>query len=518
MATFNILSSCICRDAFGFQESCPHKVITFLQATSALTWFKYNDKPHSPIDATFFDGISDLSNFQKKCIVHDYNKTVFDQFTSASDFFITDMTEFASMDIAMEIYPDGDKHYFTLSKWFNTAYKKGIKERHPNKIERLDHLALIDDKIIDSTMDNYLAWILSKGYKPEQIILVENKRATSYIDGTLLYNFSGEKQREQINCLLDKIYSSFKAKLPGAHVIKMPIGTLADTNHKWGLTDLHFCSEYYDYLYKCFDLIAANADFHSISNLRDYYSELFLNKRNLCMKNSFEYADGIQLLPDSADISNNSSYVAPKGLPFYDDKDRTNKVGILKRYFEITDIDKNNGSFLFKDASYYVSGDDCVKGVMGNDKYIDSHWKTANKTTLALIKDNSFIVGHDGIKSCAQTQLIQTLKNSEALAGKVVTFSVYARVLALNNTGKGGSIAIINSDDYNKGVFFAKTDFTNSDWQRISVTAKLPEGNQFIGLTVCMRAIAGNGEPPSHAMVEFRKPKLELGTFPTKNY
>lgn len=65
MSKFNILSSCICRDAFGFQEKCEHEVITFLQSSSPVTWFKYNKKPKNLITMDMMNEVRTLYNFQK---------------------------------------------------------------------------------------------------------------------------------------------------------------------------------------------------------------------------------------------------------------------------------------------------------------------------------------------------------------------------------------------------------------------------------------------------------------------
>ena len=110
MATYNILGSCICRDLFGFQENNKHEVLTFLQATTALTWFCYDDKPSRIMGLDFYNDVEGLSNFQKRCLVHDYNKTVLEQFTKKADYFITDMTEFASMNIARETDKENHHH------------------------------------------------------------------------------------------------------------------------------------------------------------------------------------------------------------------------------------------------------------------------------------------------------------------------------------------------------------------------------------------------------------------------
>lgn len=72
-----------------------------------------------------------------------------------------------------------------------------------------------------------------------------------------------------------------------------------------------------------------------------------------------------------------------------------------------------------------------------------------------------------------------------------------------------GSIAIINENNYNKGKLFAKKNFKNSDWEKIVLTTRLPDKDEFIGITLCIRAIQITGK--EHSVVEFKNPKLEFG-------
>ena len=255
MATFNILSSCICRDAFGFQQECKHDIITFLQATSALTWFRFNKKPLNPMTLNMLEE-SGLSNFQKKCIIKDYNKEVLASYDKETDYFVMDLTELASANIAE--YGDakkGENDFCSYTKWFNTAYNNGLKKYLPSQVVIHNSVELLkDESLLQQTIDNIRNWLLNvKGYKEKQIILVRNKKVNAYTDNKVLVYFDNQSKRNSINDTLDRIYDCFCEKIPGCHVINMPLGTYSDKFHKWGVTDLHFCTEFYDYLYKCFD-------------------------------------------------------------------------------------------------------------------------------------------------------------------------------------------------------------------------------------------------------------------------
>lgn len=515
MATFNILSSCICRDAFGLRENNEHEIIHFFQSSSPITWFELNDKPKQKMTMEHFSNVSVLSNFQRKCIINDYNKTVLDSFTEKSDFFITDLVSFACTAIGKQRYSDNSVHYFTFSKWFRIAYTEGLNNSLEGKFETINRFKLIDDAFIKKTVENYIKWIKSKGYTSREIILVENKKVNSYSDGELFYYFDYEKSREIKNNILDKIYAEFERQLPDCYIIKMPHGVYADKNHIWGLIDLHYCKEYYDYLYECFDMISKHSDCRgAIEQLREQYSKILIRNRDTYITNSFRYIHGKQLLDKLIFIENFQSYIAPKNASYYSLTDISINIGKLKKYIPVERFNKIYSKITLNKEIYLVSNDEIIRGASGNDCKLGS-WKTVNAGTLVIFKDDSILLGHNNCSSRAQMQVIQSISEIDLLAGKVITLTVWARVLKPNNDNSGGTIAIINACDYNKGKFYASKEFNNREWKQIKLTTRLPEKDGLKGVTVCLRSMAGTGDNPEHALVEFCNPKLEFGSFGT---
>lgn len=513
MASFEILSSCICRDAFGFHPESEHSVMTFLQSSSPITWFELNDKPQKKLELDDFSNISILTNFQKKCIINDYNKTVLEQYLGKADFFIIDLISFASTGLGKIVYKNKKEHYFTFSKWFNIAYTHGLKDILEGKVESVNRFSIIDEDLIEKTVNHYGHWLSEKGYKAEEIILVKNKRVSSFSDGNLLYFFDENPVRERVNQILDQIYEVFERKLPGCHVIKMPIGVYSDMNHVWGLSELHFCKEYYDYLYRCFDAISKNSE-KEIENLRDKYSEMFQIKRDFFVKNCFDSVQGKQLLHEGLHIKNDKSIVL-KNSEYYKMANEKMKAGKLSKCFYAKNYNWQFYEIEVAGKHYYVRSDDCKSGYCGDAQIVGQYWKTVNSSTMVIVKRESVLIGHNGTASHAQMQIVQTMREVKAWADKVVTLSVWARVLSFNSEGGGGTIAIINANDYNRGKFYAKKDFSNKDWKRISLSVQLPPKDNLIGVTICLRALAGIGEKPKHALVEFCDPKLEFGAFST---
>lgn len=516
MATFNILSSCICRDAFGFQEDCKHEVITFLQSTSPFTWFEFNKYPKKPLIPEFFDDITELSGFKKKCVMVDYNKEVLESYEKKADFFIIDLVSFANTNIAVNVDEQGNKNYFTFSKWFYDAYKGGLDKYCGGKIQVINALELLNnDELMKNTVDLFIEWLINqKHYVDTQIILVRNKRVQYYSDSQYLYFFNKKIKRTKVNTMLDKIYDYFEFRMPNCHVVRMPYGLYADSHHKWGLTDLHLCKKYYEYLYLCFDLIAQGQD-KEREKLFFLYSDLFEREKSEFLLNSIQTMERKQLLVNTLNVSI-KEYIVSQGTKYYSQNENKELVeeGVLTRYIPVYEWHRLCGTIILNKKKFFVRSDECVKGYVGGGIEIgQSGWKTQNSSTFVEMKDNGVVVGHNGGKSTAQTQVIRIIENNEKLQGKLVTLSVYARVLKKNNEGQGGTVALINANGYNGGHFLAKAKVSSTEWEKVVVSVRLPAGNDFQGLTICLRALTGNGEKPEHAVVEYYMPQLEMGCF-----
>ncbi len=209
---------------------------------------------------------------KKKCIIHDYNKTLLNYYTEKTDFIIVDLTNIANTNLVKEISEDGYEHYFTHSAWFNNAYRKGLNSFFTNsRFEIINRVDLLNKYGSDIILDRLIKWLKEKlHYKEEQIILIENNRTPYYThEGKMYYFPSGT--REEVNGILAELYKSFKEKCVNCHVIKLPIVAYADTDHPWSLTDQHFCHEFYEYLYQCVDAVAEDPIFcdEKIAQIRE---------------------------------------------------------------------------------------------------------------------------------------------------------------------------------------------------------------------------------------------------------
>lgn len=516
MAKFNLYGMCILRDVFGLIPKSEHEVGHFLQWTSPVTNFIYNKKPSRTMELKHFGHDRDKPNFKERCILHDYNRTVLDYFENKADYFMIDLVMLVHTSLYKEILVDGSEHYFTCSATFLELVEEGLKKNFFDKssLKFVNALSILEEIGYEKVIDEIIRWLVEdKKYNENQIIVMENQMVNYYTDGNSLFELGCSYDKE--NEILRKCYDYFKKKCPGCHVIKMPINVYADLHHCWGLSDLHFCIEYYQYLYKCIDaIVKKEGSVKELEAIYDNYSRYFANKTIELMKNSFQYSCGQNLISSSFSTNIIEGYIAPKGALYYDDFAQDRKaLGELKETIEIKPYGEN-GKFTKDNTNYFVDMNNCVHGYSGNAKMFCNKWRTVNTTTEVQLDNNSVVITHNGTNENFQCNVIQVVDDNENLQGKPIVFSVYARVLKLNDDGKGGTIAVINANEYNRGIFMAHKTFENMMWERIYVTTRVPVGERFKGLSVCLRAMSSSRKGDA-AIVEFRDPKLEIGAFPT---
>ena len=507
---------CILRDTFSFIPWNEHEVQHFLQWTHPVTNFIYTKKPERTMELKHFGHERSKMNFKERCIVNDYNRTVPDYFELPSDYFVLDLVTIVHTHLLKEKQSDGSEHFITHSQAFSELMEIGLRENFFKniKLEKVSALELLNEVSYQQIIDAYVKWLLEdKKYRQEQIIVVENRSVHYWTDGNALFELDLDFRKE--NEILRKCYDYFEEICPNCHVIKMPCNVYADLNHHWGLSDLHFCIEYYEYLYSCIDAIVKEKNSKKrINQLYEDYSWILMDNIYRLMKNSFQYVCGKNLLQGTLDITENVGYIATKGTHYYRMINGYQEVGILSETVAVMPYGMKNAKFVKDGSFFYVNLEDCQRGYSGSGQWFGGNWQTMNATTEVQIKDSSIIVCHNGTNFKYQSQVIQVVENNEVLRGQSVVFSVYARVIKLNSEGRGGTLALINDNGYNKGIFLAYKSFTNSDWERISFAVRLPSGNDFHGLTVCLRAITSSNSCDG-AVVEYRNPKLEIGAFPT---
>ncbi len=515
MATFNIYGSCICRDLFGFIEENRHDVNGFLQSSSPIVNFKLDNKPKNELTMEMFDKCGTVvNNFKKKCIINDYNKTLKSYYEKPADFFVIDLVTLANTNLYKETYKDGTFHYFTKSKWFELAMDSGLSEQfnlNDSKLDAINRFDILDEDLLNDVLDRMISWLCDDlQYKEEQIILLENKRSLAYEEEGII-RFFPKGNTDYVNAYLDDIYTIFKKKVPNCRVIPWIDYNFSDSKHKWGLTNLHFCHDYYKYLYECVDAIADGKSDNYLGSIYRKYVKILNDK-------FFEYySNGIQLIESPnmiVDFADNK---------YYEDHYITKHIGVkavnngvYKNISTIIPVEYKApyGKCLINAKPWDVSLDDITRGFVGSGIKLKSGWYTQNKTTCVSIGEKSIHLMHSGIDSMAKVNLLYTLSEEifKKIKGRYITFSVWARCKKISNYKEiGGTIGIIDKPDYNSGQFFESVRFSNTEFEKISLTIQVPKDAE--GLTICLRANVGIGDNPENSIVEYASPKLETGVF-----
>ena len=191
MTTFNIYGSCICRDLFAFTENEDFLVQHFSQYSSPAVHFLYKEKP---VRQMLWDDVKDIAivDFQKKCIMRDFNKTLLEFFEKPADFFVIDLVAMMHTHLYKGTDPDGNTISFSNSSALVNAMKGGLNEFFKGyELTEYKPVDFMTDEETEYIINEYVKWITEeKGYREDQIILIENKSVQYYSDGRSLARFN----------------------------------------------------------------------------------------------------------------------------------------------------------------------------------------------------------------------------------------------------------------------------------------------------------------------------------------
>lgn len=230
----DIFGSCVTRDVFTYGIKDRIKLGEYIARQSVTTIFAspvvYEDREIERLG----------SNFQKRMLRNDLEKTTFEKLkTSKGDFIVIDFIDERfhtvkfrdtyltySAELMMSEYLVGKKyHILDKRKWFNRHIIFKIHEKIAMFAEELEriygergiiiHRAMIKDEYLDNK------GCLQKFSKP---YLEDNKRT---------------------NELLNDMYNELEKKLANPYVIDISNLYYADEKNKWGLATMHYQEEYY---------------------------------------------------------------------------------------------------------------------------------------------------------------------------------------------------------------------------------------------------------------------------------
>lgn len=301
-ASINILGSCITRDSFSMHElDGGYKIFKYTNLFSPLSLCE----EAIPIDINTYkesDFSKYVSNFRKRCILHDLTR-------SSVDFISERMTDWLILDSALfrrNFYQIGNKKLTCFAEgkdFFDYLSKQKIIPPVVGEISLED----ISDEEIEKRMSFYINKLLSI-YPSEKIILIENKNAFLKCnkDGEINI-FTNLKEYILENKRMEKCYNLMKNMLKGCHIIPMPENVVADENHKLGEAPVHYTKEYYDYVINAINCIQ--------EKLPREQEEVIINQ--LCKKCSMLYADKYFHLLSNAYINIKNKYRHGKLINVY---------------------------------------------------------------------------------------------------------------------------------------------------------------------------------------------------------
>ena len=235
----------------GGTEVNGYAVDKFIQSANPISLV--SDKP---IDEMYVGTVKkcfyDKSNFYQRCLEIDLYKTAFKFLKELkSDYILIDM-----MTLRHDLFKT-QSGYGTLM--FKNEAKLMQKHGFIEEFE-INEVNDIPDIVFYSAMDKYMELLLDI-YNPKQIILVELEAVYyTYNSNTNRLATFNENRVTKFNQAAKKGFDYVRKKIPQAHLIPFPKNMVGDINHKWGNYPLHYIYEYYEYAYKCIDIIYQNID------------------------------------------------------------------------------------------------------------------------------------------------------------------------------------------------------------------------------------------------------------------
>lgn len=250
MVSFNILGVCTTRDIFAVTKGDEkYEIKKYTLGFSPLFALEEGLK----IDKEAFNSVeTSLTSFRRRAAYLEFTHTVFDFLTeSQSDYLIIDMAVLKNSYLLTE-----DGHYFMAGRYNLSLYKKLVEELNVPavKAESIPCDFLPKDKVVER-LKSYAAKLLTI-YKPEQIILCEHQHSRLCVKGKKLGQFKHfENKWGRRSEFISFCFDVMKNELRGCHVINYLNNAVADLNHRFGTSPLHFAKHYYSYYFECIELI-----------------------------------------------------------------------------------------------------------------------------------------------------------------------------------------------------------------------------------------------------------------------
>ena len=226
-----IYGSCVTRDIFDFADKNSWVKEYFARQSVVSTVAK-------PFDIEM-EEISLDSNFQKRMIYYDCNKLFFEKLEKvAFDCLIIDL-----IDERFGIW-QGQNTYITGS---SEASKAELNVKYGFEQMRLARKNEMWFQSCEKFVETLL--VTAKGKK---VFLHEAYWAREYMEKGEKIPFSKAQQKtiSSNNAILREYYQKIKTDMKEEIILLPQINPIADTEHKWGLSPVHYTKDYYEKIFE----------------------------------------------------------------------------------------------------------------------------------------------------------------------------------------------------------------------------------------------------------------------------
>lgn len=286
-AVINIAGSCVSRDIFSYQENDGgYKISQYAGFFSILTACEEK----IPVDEQrFFDfdtnGKINLTPFFRRCIYQDFTRTSLDYVKKIkSDFLILDAALLRRNYIQIGNKDNKSLVFGSKKKFYELLADENII---PPIVGEYDFSSFSKEEIKER-LTKYVNSI-RETYDLDSIVLIEVKHVYYYIgEDAKIHPFDKEippftnKMYHEENKKVDICFQIMKDLLKGCYVIPMPQNVIADANAKLGIYPMHYTAEYYNYAFKCMEIIRSDLPKaqkqETINDLCSECNELYIKK------------------------------------------------------------------------------------------------------------------------------------------------------------------------------------------------------------------------------------------------
>ncbi len=281
----SLFGSCILRDTLFFHSDENYTVDRFVQTLNPVSAVQtekvFGNADVSESQAFKTGSMSRKANFVRRNFLLDANKQVFDYlFGCKSDYLFMDVA--CSRMPVIHFKRNGKERFLTYPPQYIPTVNELVNEGYiPG-----DKLKLIkSDEELFPLVEKYLPVYTEKileHYPVEKIVLLEIYPVRFYLNNNDISLFGDDRYR-LFKCRISFCFEMTRKLLDGCHVIEFPDYVICDKRHKWGLDNMHYSAEFYDYVFAALNIIMRGnndriTEERKLRKLKDEYSMLYYSR------------------------------------------------------------------------------------------------------------------------------------------------------------------------------------------------------------------------------------------------